>query len=202
MLLSNTGWPRADNVIISRWAAARAASSFSTVKENIHRMCDINLRGLEVCLPSLWNSAVKAWGAAGLCRCCIATKPGPSLRHWKQHRLRHFEYVTLRLFLPLFSSPVKNYLFWMAKAEFHNQQADIHIFKKRLTFPNSGSLYHHKLFPWVFKKMPQVSLSLGMQKPLESSLTEVDEGALPHKSTTNPLQMPLWVMLACTSWPS
>lgn len=162
MLLSNTGWPRADNVIISRWAAAKAASSLLHCQRKYPQTVWHKPEGLKVFLPSQWNSAVKAWGTAGLCGCCIATKRGLSLRHWKQHQLRHFKYVTLRLFLPLFSSPVKNYLFQMSKAGFHNQQADIHIFKKWLAFPNSGCLYHHKLFPWAFKKMPHVSLSLGM----------------------------------------
>lgn len=139
----------------------RLPPACSTVKENIHRVRDINLRGLKVFLPSQWNSAAKACGTAGLCRHCIAIKRGRSPRHCKQHWLRHFKYVTLRLFLPLFSSPVKNYLFQLTKVESHKQQRDICIFKKWLTFPNSGSLYHHKLFPGVFK-MSQVFLSLGM----------------------------------------
>lgn len=160
MLLSNTGWPRADNAIISRWAAAKAASSLLHCQRKYPQSAwhkPERPEGLSATPVKQW----KACGTAGLCRHCIAIKPGRSPRHCKQHWLRHFKYVTLRLFLPLFSSPVKNYLFQLTKVESHKQQRDICIFKKWLTFPNSGSLYHHKLFPGVFK-MSQVSLSLGM----------------------------------------
>ena len=136
-----------------------------TVKENIHRLRDINLWGLKVFMSSQQNSAVRACETAGLCRYSFAMRHSLSLRHWKQHQLRHFKYVTSELFLPLFSSPVKIYLFRKTKVEFHRKQADIHTFQKCLTFPKHlelSSLYYPKLFPWVFSKMHQVSLSLGM----------------------------------------
>lgn len=73
MLLSNTGWPRADNVIISRWAAAKAASSLLHCQRKYPQ--NVWHKPESPAGPSaIPVKCCKSLGDAGLCRCCIVTE--------------------------------------------------------------------------------------------------------------------------------